>query len=182
MKRNLLFFAVLILAAGVFCTSCKEKKVEQPPKIVSFDLQDSALVNDLLCFYMNNDIIPKEAFICDHATKGGMHTFTCLADDVDFCAPDYMQDSLHGTFFQEIGYHQGSSGDNTIYICNKDDKGFHIITSVVGTTNPDLGPQDEFVNGYRVIYYQTDDTAYKLYYDGKKFVSEELTNQPLAFN
>ena len=174
----------MLLVFGMTWVGCRHQQptTEEPPKIVSFDLNDSALVNELMCFYIDNEILPKEALVCDHAQKDGLHSFNCMAEDVDFCAPDYMQDSLHGTFFQEIGYHPGSSGDNNIYICNKDENGFHILKSVVGTTNPDLGPQDEFVNGYRVIYFQSDDTAYKLFYNGTEFVVEELDNQPLAYN
>ena len=182
MKRSLYLFATLLLAAAVF-TSCHRKAEEPekvPEKIVSLDLSDSTAFHELVHFYITNDIIPKEAVLCDHEKNGGIHTFACLAEDLELCAPDYLQDSLHGTFFQEVVYNPGSSGDNNIYICQKDEKGFHLLKSFVGTTDPDLGPQDEFVNGYRVIYFQTEDAAYKLYYDGKEFVTEPVTTPSLA--
>ena len=182
MKRSLYLFATLFLAAAVF-TSCHRKPEEPekaPEKIVSLDLSDSTAFHELVHFYITNDIIPKEAVLCDHEKNGGIHTFACLAEDLELCAPDYLQDSLHGTFFQEVVYNPGSSGDNNIYICQKDEKGFHLLKSFVGTTDPDLGPQDEFVNGYRVIYFQTEDAAYKLYYDGKDFVTEPVTTPSLA--
>lgn len=183
MKRNTLLFAILFIAAAVLTTSCK-RKVEQveeaPQKVVSLDLSDSTAFHELVHFYITNDIIPKEAVLCDHEKNGGIHTFACLAEDLELCAPDYLQDSLHGTFFQEVVYNPGSSGDNNIYICQKDEKGFHLLKSFVGTTDPDLGPQDEFVNGYKVIYFQTEDAAYKLYYDGKDFVTEPVATPSLA--
>ena len=182
MKRHVFRFVTLILAVAVF-TSCGNKTAkekEAPKKIVSFDYSDSVTFHELLHFYITNDIIPEEALLCDHESKGGLHTLECLADDIELCAPDYLQDSLHGTFFQEIVYHPGSSGDNNIYVCKKDEKGFHLLKSIIGTTNPDLGPQNEFVNGYKVIYYQAEDMVYKLYYDGKDFVTELVEDQPLA--
>ncbi len=185
MKRKTLLFATLFIAAAVLAASCKHKgdnTEEAPQKIVSLDLSDSTAFHELIHFYITSDIIPKEAVLCDHESKGGMHTFECLAEDLELCAPDYLQDSLHGTFFQEIVYHPGSSGDNNIYICNKDEKGFHLLKTIIGTTNPDLGPQDEVVNGYKVLYYQTEDSAYKLYYDGKDFVTEPVTAPTLANN
>lgn len=182
MKRSLYLFATLLLAAAVF-TSCHrkaEEPEEAPEKVVSLDFSDSTAFHELLHFYITNDIIPKEAILCDHESNGGMHTFACLAEDLELCAPDYLQDSLHGTFFQEVVYNPGSSGDNNIYICQKDEKGFHLLKSFVGTTDPDLGPQDEIINGYKVLYFQTEDAAYKLYYDGKDFVTEPVTTPSLA--
>ena len=105
MKRNTLLFAILFIAAAVLSTSCHRKAEEPekaPEKIVSLDLSDSTAFHELVHFYITNDIIPKEAVLCDHESKGGMHTFECLAEDLELCAPDYLQDSLHGTFFQEI--------------------------------------------------------------------------------
>jgi len=184
MKRHFFFISVLLIAVGVLFVSCGNtgEKKETPQKIVSFDYTDSVTFHELLHFYIANDIIPEEALLCDHESKGGLHTLECLVDDIELCAPDYLQDSLHGTFFQEIVYHPGSSGDNNIYICKKDETGFHLLKSIVGTTNPDLGPENEFVNGYKVIYFQTEDSAYKIYFDGKDFVTEPVTLPVLANN
>ena len=135
MKRSLYLFATLLLAAAVF-TSCHRKAEEPekaPEKIVSLDLSDSTAFHELVHFYITNDIIPKEAVLCDHEKNGGIHTFACLAEDLELCAPDYLQDSLHGTFFQEVVYNPGSSGDNNIYICQKDEKGFHLRLSAPPT-------------------------------------------------
>ena len=38
-----------------------------------------------------------------------------------------------------------------------------MLVAGIGTTDPDLGPQDEIINGYKVLYFQTEDAAYKLY-------------------
>lgn len=184
MKRKIFLLATLLLAAAVF-TSC-HRKVEEPEKapeqVFSLDLSDSTVLHELLHFYITNDIIPQEAVLCDHETAGGQHTSECLAPDFELCAPDYLQDSLHGTFFQEIEYHPGSSGDNNIYICKKDEKGFHLLKSFTGTTDPDLGPENLFCNGYKILYFLKDDEAYRLYYDGKDFVEEPVTAPALAHN
>ena len=128
MKINHLSVILFALAFVFLAVGCKQKKEEKKPeKIVSFDLEDSAMIDELLCFYLDSAIIPEEAFVCDHHKNGGRHTFDCISEDVDFCVPNYMQDSLHGTFFEEIGYQQGSSGDNNIYICERTAKGFHIL-------------------------------------------------------
>ena len=89
MKRSLYFFATLFLAAAVF-TSCHRKAEEPekaPEKIVSLDLSDSTAFHELVHFYITNDIIPKEAVLCDHEKNGGIHTFACLAEDLELCAP-----------------------------------------------------------------------------------------------
>lgn len=185
MKRSSLFIVTLFVVVAALMSGCNKKsnkKENAPQKVVSLDLNDPTVFNELVHFYIANDIIPSEAVLCDHESKGGMHTFECLHEDLELCAPDYLQDSLHGTFFQEIVYHPGSSGDNNIYICKKDEKGFHLLKTIIGTTNPDLGPQDEVVNGYKVLYYQTEDSACKLYYDGKDFVTEPVTAPTLAIN
>lgn len=183
MKHKIFLLATLLLSAAVF-TSCNNQKDSKkaPEKIISFDLTDPATIHELLHFYITNDIIPEEAVLCDHEAQGGMHTWECISEDLEYGAPDYMQDSLHGTFFQEISYHPGSSGDNNIYICKKDEKGFHLLKSITGTTDPDLGPENEFCNGYKVLYFLKDDEAYRLYYDGKDFVEEPATAPALAHN
>lgn len=183
MKTNYLSIILFALAFIFLAVGCKQKKEEKKPeKMVSFDLEDSAMVDELLCFYLDSAIIPEEAFVCDHHKNGGRHTFDCISENVDFCVPNYMQDSLHGTFFEEIGYQQGSSGDNNIYICERTAKGFRILFSTSGTTDADLGPENEFVNGYRVLYFRSEDRRCKLYYDGKKFVIEDLDSHLLSYN
>lgn len=183
MKTNYLSIILFALAFIFLAVGCKQKKEEKKPeKMVSFDLEDSAMVDELLCFYLDSAIIPEEAFVCDHHKNGGRHTFDCISENVDFCVPNYMQDSLHGTFFEEIGYQQGSSGDNNIYICERTAKGFRILFSTPGTTDADLGPENEFVNGYRVLYFRSEDRRCKLYYDGKKFVIEDLDSHLLSYN
>ena len=185
MKRSLLFIIALFVVVIALLTSCNKKsnkKENAPQKVVSLDLNDPTVFNELVHFYITNDIIPSEAVLCDHESNGGVHTFECLDGELELCAPDYLQDSLHGTFFQEIVYHPGSSGENNIYICKKDDKGYHLLKSIVGTTNSDLGPENEYVNGYKVIYYQTEDNTNKIYFDGKDFVTEPVPSPVLANN
>ena len=184
-------FPKFVLATFVICgvlAGCSgndsEKKQKVPPqKIVSLDPADSVAYNELIAFYLQEGILPQEAFVCDHAENGALYPLCCLSEDAQcaLCAPDYMQDSLHGTFFQEIDFDMGSSGDANIYICEKNTQGFQLLYSVVGTIDLDQ-PSDQFVNGYRIIYFTNDSGANKrkLYFNGKKFVEEDIPDDILA--
>lgn len=186
------FFSKIVLIALVVCglsVSCSKKKADktqQPPqKILSLDPADSVAYHELLAFYLNEGILPSEAFDCQHDVNGGLHSLCCLTEEVQecWCVPDYMQDSLHGTFFQEIDIDMGSSGDGIIYICEKNAQGFRILYTVVGTIDLDE-PADQFQNGYRVIYFTTDggENKRKLFFDGKTFVEEDIPDNTLANN
>ncbi len=153
--------------------SCKQDKVKDN-RLLSFDPKDSALVDELMRFYIDSNIIPKEALICNPQTTK-LLSFSCLNDNCEI-ANDYMQDSLSGTFFTELSYQTGSSGNNNIYICKKDNNGFRVLYSIEGQTDSYLGP-DTIINNYKVLYIRQADQFFQLYFDGQKFTTKAFEPQ-----
>lgn len=147
-------------------------KAEAPEKLLSFDPADSVLVDQLMRFYLDSSLIPKEALACD-VPESGLYTFDCLSENC-FISQDFMQDSLSGVFFTEVSYETGSSGNNSIYICRRDADGFRILFSTEGQTDSYLGP-DTLINGYKVLYIIRENQALRLFYNGTEFVTEEFT-------
>ena len=145
---------------------------EAPEKLLSFDPADSVLVDQLMRFYLDSNIIPREALVCEHA-EGGLYTFDCLSENC-FISQDYLQDSTSGVFFTEVSYETGSSGNNNIYICHRDADGFRILFTTEGQTDSYLGP-DTLINGYKVLYLIQGDQTLRLYHNGTEFVTEEFT-------
>ena len=181
MKR---IFFVLIAASllGICCTACGDKivhhKTATEPKILSFDPHDSLQVDQLMRFYISNDIIPKEALARKHDSVHGLHTFDCLCEDC-FITNDFI-DSASCTFFVELDFDSGSSGNNGIYICHRTEEGFKILYQTEGSIDQDLGPEC-VVNGFTVLYIQSQDHTSKVFFDGKQFVREDLpTDQPIV--
>lgn len=178
MKRFLTILITLCLIGGVFF-SCKEKKdaSKQPkePAILTFNPEDSIQVDQLMRFYIENEIIPKEALACKHDSVNGLHTFDCLCEDC-FITNDFI-DSNSQTFFVELDFDSGSSGNNGIYICQRNENGFKILFSTEGSIDQDLGPECK-ENGYNVLYIQSQDHVSRLFYNGKQFVREDLKKDP----
>ena len=167
--RKFLIIAAVVLTAVL--SACRPK-TEAPAKLLSFDPADSVLVDQLMRFYLDSNIIPHEAIICEH-TEGGLYTFDCLSENC-FISQDYMQDSTSGVFFTEVSFETGSSGNNNIFICNRDADGFHILFTTEGQTDSYLGP-DTLINGYKVLYIIREDQTLRLFHNGTKFVTEEFT-------
>jgi hypothetical protein len=168
MFRNILIPAIVLTLLFGAC----RPKTEEPEKLLSFDPADSVLVDLLMRFYLDSNIIPREALICEHA-EGGLYTFDCLSENC-FISQDYMQDSTSGVFFTEVSFETGSSGNNNIYICHRDADGFRILFSTEGQTDSYLGP-DTLINGYKVLYLIREDQTLRLYHNGTEFVTEEFT-------
>ena len=168
MFRNILITFIALIAMFGAC----RPKTEAPEKLLSFDPADSVLVDQLMRFYLDSNIIPREAIVCDHST-GGLYTFDCLSENC-FISQDYMQDSTSGVFVTEVSYETGSSGTNNIYICHRDADGFHILVTTEGQTDSYLGP-DTLINGYKVLYLIREDQTLRLFHNGTQFVTEEFT-------
>ena len=128
-------------------------------------------VRILMRFYLDSNIIPKEALTVN-VPEGGLYTFDCLSENC-FISQDFMQDSLSGTFFTEVSYETGSSGNNSIYICHRGADGFRILYTTEGQTDSYLGP-DTLINGYKVLYIRTEEQTLRLFYNGTAFVTEEF--------
>ena len=177
MKKILLIFIAVSFVGACF-TACGDKvvpfKEKQEVKLLSFDPQDSVQVDQLLRFYMQNDILPQEALACKHDTLHGLHTFDCLSEEC-FITNDFI-DSASCTFFVEVDFDSGSSGNNGIYICQRTEEGFKILFSTEGSINQELRPES-IVNGYKVLYVQSQDHTSRVFYDGKKFVREDLPEE-----
>ncbi len=173
-KIGLVLIAVLI---GCVVACNNKPTAAEPEKTVSFDPNDSALVDELMRFYISSSIIPKDALLVNHEQDGGMYNFDCLSEDC-FITNDLI-DSATNTFFTEVTFHPGSSGDNDIYICRKDTAGFHILSNLQGQIDPDLG-EEAMVNGCRVIYFRTEGIAKRLVFNGKEFEVENLEENQLA--
>lgn len=170
MKRFFLFM-ILCFSIVVATTSCCNKKNNTlPEKIVSFNPEDTLSVDALFDFYIENGIILPEmlreptAISSDH-----LFTYDCLIDGCEIIH-DYLQDSLSGYFFMELSCLSGSCG-NEIYIIQKVDNQFVIHYNECGVIDPDLG-DEEFINGFKVLYYTKAAKNYRLYYDGENFISE----------
>ena len=169
MFRNIL---IPVIALTLLFGACRPK-TEVPEKLLSFDPADSVLVDQLMRFYLDSNIIPREDFACE-VPEGGHYTFDCLSENC-FISQDYLQDSLSGTFFTEVSFETGSSGNNNIFICHRDADGFRILFTTEGQTDSYLGP-DTIVNGYKVLYLRREDQTLRLYYNGKEFVTEDFTS------
>lgn len=165
-------FLISAIVITVLLGACRPK-TEAPEKILSFDPADSVLVDQLMRFYLDSSIIPQEAINCE-VKEGELYTFDCLSENC-FISQDYLQDSISGVFFTEVTFETGSSGNNNIFICNRDDNGFQILYSTEGQTDSYLGP-DTLINGYKVLYLRRADQILRLYYDGTGFVTEEYTS------
>ena len=176
MKKIGLVLIAVLMGCVVACNNHKPTATE-PEKTVSFDPNDSALVDELMRFYLSSNIIPQEALQVNHDKDGGMYNFDCLSDDC-FITNDLI-DSATNTFFTEVTFHPGSSGDNDIYICRKDTAGFHILSNLQGQIDPDLGTET-IVNGCRVIYFRAEGIAKRLVFNGKEFEVEDLEDIKLA--
>lgn len=166
MKKTF-FFSIVCLCCCIFM-SCQPEKPKDN-RLLSFDPKDSALVDELVRFYIDSNIIPKEALICQHPTDKYL-SYSCINENCEI-ANDFMQDSLSGTFFAEVAYATGSSGNNNIYICNKSENGFRILYSIEGQIDSYLGP-DTMINNYKVLYIRQQDEFLQLYYDGKQFTTK----------
>ena len=172
------YVLVLTVMALLFSFCHQKKETPASSKLISFDLSDSVMVDELMRFYLDSNMITPEYLVCDHEKNGGLHSFECISEAVEFCAPGYMQDSLHGTFFQEIGVMTGTSGENNIYICEKNATGYHILFQTLGQIETDNVPENEMINGYHVIYFRSEEIHYRIVFDGKGFVVENV-NQNL---
>ena len=166
-RKTILPFIVITLLLG----ACRPK-TEAPEKILSFEPADSVLVDELMRFYLDSNIIPREAIACD-VPEGGLYTFDCLSENC-FISQDYLQDSMSGAFFTEVSFETGSSGNNNIFICNRDADGFRILFTTEGQTDSYLGP-DTVVNGYKILYLRREDQTLRLFHNGTEFVTEEFT-------
>lgn len=177
MKRILLALVAVSIISVCF-TACGDKntpfKKTPEPKLISFDPHDSVQVDQLMRFYIENEIIPKEALACKHDSVQGLHTFDCLCEDC-FITNDCI-DADSCTFFVELDFDSGSSGNNGIHICQRTDEGFKILFTTEGSINQDLGPEC-MVNGYTVLYVQSQDHTSKVFYNGKQFVREDLPTE-----
>lgn len=167
--RKFLIIAAVVLTAVL--SACRPK-TEAPAKLLSFDPADSVLVDQLMRFYLDSNIIPHEAIVCEHGNDG-LYTFDCLSEAC-FISQDYLQDSTSGVFFTEVSFETGSSGNNNIFICNRDADGFHILFTTEGQTDSYLGP-DTLINGYKVLYIRREDQTLRLFHNGTEFVTEEFT-------
>ncbi len=172
MKRHYFLLVFFIMAASLF-SACHQKQ-EQPAKLLSFDPADSVLVDELMRFYIDSNIIPEEA-IATKPGEGQLYTFDCLSENC-FISHDYLQDSLSGTFFAEISFETGSSGNNNIYVCQRDENGFRILFTTEGQTDSYLGP-DTLINGYKVLYIRTPEQTLRLFHNGQTFTTEEFNSE-----
>ncbi len=171
--------AVAILM-GMMTSACDSKVMElvkkEEPKVLSFDPDDSVQVDQLMRFYVEKEIIPKEALNCSPG-ENELYTFDCIGDDC-FISNDFI-DSASGTFFVEVSYETGSSGNNSIYICQRTEENFAILFSTEGQINSDLG-EEAVVNGYKVVYVETTDHKNRIVFNGSEFTMEEIPSQDLV--
>lgn len=159
------------LICGIF-VSCKSNfGVNNDAPILSFDPKDSVLVDELVRFYIDSNIIPADALIVKPA-DGQLLTFDCVNENCEI-SNDFLQDSVGNTFFVEVMYAAGSDGNNNIYICQKDETGFKILFQMEGFINPDAG-EEKVVNGYKVLYIQQNALVFELYFDGQQFTTKEI--------
>ena len=169
--KKLQVFSLLVMI-GMCFGACQLKQQEGEAHLLSFDPQDSVLVDELMRFYIDSNIIPQEALLAHQ--EGELYTFDCVSDNCEI-VNDFMQDSLSDTFFVEVTYDVGSAGNNNIYICHRSPEGFSILFSTIGQINCYLGP-DTIINNYKVLYVQTENQQYKLFFDGTHFVMEDYVS------
>lgn len=168
-----LFVSLLVIVAFA---SCGSRDADNSEPVVSFNPEDSESVNALMGFLISNDIIMPSMLRCDKIHgQSGLHTFDCLKDGCEISC-DYLQDSLSPYFFTELNCMSGTMG-NDIYLLKKTENAFEILFNECGTIDQDLGP-DTLVNNFRVLYYEQDSKAYRIVFNGEKFVSEMLTTDP----
>jgi len=177
MKKNWYVLAAAILL-GATLAACGSKVMDiitkEEPKLVSFDPTDSLQVDALMRFYIDSEIIPKEALTCENKEEGDLYTYDCLNEDC-FITNDFI-DSTSATFFVEVAFETGSSGSNSIYICRHDKKGFSILFNTEGQINNDLAPE-EIINGYKTVCVETIDHQSRIIFDGTQFILEELPEE-----
>ncbi|MBQ7735703.1 MAG: hypothetical protein IJT61_07235, partial [Bacteroidales bacterium] len=70
MFRKIIFPAIILT---LLFSACRPK-TEAPAKLLSFDPADSVLVDQLMRFYLDSNIIPLEAIVCEHSNDG-LYTF-----------------------------------------------------------------------------------------------------------
>lgn len=167
---SILFLLTLIGGVVVSCQSNMENSGNE--RQLSFDPQDSLLIDELMRFYIDSNIIPQAALICQ-PEEGRLLDFDCLSEACEI-SNDFMGEADDSTFFVEVMYAAGSAGNNNIYICQKGTEGFKILYQLEGFINPDAG-EEKSENGYKVLYIQQDDiTFFELYYDGSHFTVREI--------
>ncbi|MCQ2286886.1 MAG: hypothetical protein MJZ76_08440 [Bacteroidales bacterium] len=165
-------FSIITLSLLVVSVSCRNHEKEEVKPVVSFNPEDKAAVNELLTFYIDNDIILPSMLRCEEIHKPGEpHTYDCLKDGCEI-AHDYLQDSLSSYFFMELNCMAGSCG-NDIYIFQKQDSTYNILFNECGTIDQDLG-HDTLINHFKVLYYEKELKNYRIIFDGENFISEEL--------
>lgn len=165
----ILFLLTLICGMATSCKSNVESNSDE--RQLSFDPQDSVLVDELMRFYIDSNIIPQAALI-GQPEENRLIDFDCISEDCEI-SNDFMGDSDDYTFFVEVMYATGSAGNNNIYICQKAAEGFRILYQMEGVINPDVG-EEKMENGYKVLYIQQDITFFELYYDGHQFTVREI--------
>ena len=162
---------MLLLSVAVSCGSRNDEVAPQ----VRFAPEDTASVNALFSFYLENNIIFPEMLRCEeiHAPSAP-HTYDCLKESCEI-AHDYLQDSLSPYFFMELNCMSGSCG-NDIYIFKKTDSTFEILFNECGIIDQDLGP-DTTYNGFKVLYYEKESEIYRVIFNGNEFISEVMPPQ-----
>ena len=76
MFRKIILPAIIVTLLFGAC----RPTAEAPEKLLSFDPADSVLVDQLMRFYLDSNIIPYEAIVCEDG-KDGLYTFDCLSED-----------------------------------------------------------------------------------------------------
>lgn len=167
MKKTI-YFSIACIALCWVMFACNSKKEATDARLLSFDPKDSVLVDELMRFYIDSNIIPKEFIKCPESGSK-YYTFACINDSLCEISNNYMQDSLSGTFYVEVvPFETGSSGNNNIYICQKNNSGYHILLATEGQIDSEIGP-DTMINNYNTLYIQKDEQYFQLYFDGKQF-------------
>lgn len=174
MKR-VLFLIAIGVGLSTLWVSCKMNTNDAvKPSAISFDPQDSLLVDELMRFYAAQEIIPAEALTCQPEATS-LLTFDCVSEDCEI-SNDFLQDSLGNTFFVEVMYAVGSAGNNNIYICQRSEEGFAVLFQIDGIINPEA-EAEKMENGYKVLCVQQDNSFYEIYYDGTQFTKREIRPQ-----
>lgn len=176
MKR--IFIIIFVAVLGFVFVSCGNKAETVDNVVVRFSPEDTADVDVLFDFYIQNGILFPAMLKCSELhSPNEPHTYDCLNDGCEM-AHDYLIDSTAPYFFLELNCFSGSCG-NDIYFLEKKDSSFVILFNECGTINQDLGP-DTLINGFRVIYFEKESNPFRIIFNGKEFVTEELTTPSLT--
>lgn len=176
MKKLLIL--VFIILSGFAFVSCENKAETVDNVVIRFSPEDTADVDALFDFYIRNGILFPAMLKCSELhTADEPHTYDCLNDGCEM-AHDYLIDSTAPYFFLELNCMSGTCG-NDIYFLEKKDSTFVILFNECGTIDQDLGP-DTLINGFRVIYFEKGSKNFRIIFDGKDFVTEELSASPLT--